>query len=136
MRVASENARFGQPEVNLGLIPGYAGTQRIFQLIGKGKGLELLLTGDPIKAEEALVLGLVNHVVKQEDLRAKCLEIAEKIKSKSPYAISKVIECANAHYQSAQPGFQKEITEFGQSFSTSDFKEGTTAFIEKRRASF
>lgn len=136
LRIASENARFGQPEVNLGLIPGYAGTQRLLQLVGKGKGLELLLTGDAIKAEEAVNLGLVNYVVPQEQLMEKCLEIVEKIKTKSPNAIARVIECVNEHYAAGKDGFEKEITEFGNCFGTADFKEGTVAFLEKRKAQF
>jgi len=136
IRVASENAKFGQPEVNLGLIPGYAGTQRLIQLVGKGKALELLLTGDIINATEALHLGLVNHVVTLEQLMQKCSEIADKIKSKAPLAISKTIACVNAHFEATHTGFEMEVTEFGASFGTKDFKEGTQAFLNKRNPLF
>jgi enoyl-CoA hydratase len=136
LRIASENARFGQPEVNLGVPPGYGGTQRLIQLIGKGKALELLLTADMIKAPEALQLGLVNAVVPQEELLNTCKVLLEKIKSKSPMALSKVIECVNAYYTEGLDGMKTEIEVFGKSFETSDFKEGTSAFLEKRTANF
>jgi len=136
MRVASEGARFGQPEVNLGIIPGYGGTQRLIQLIGKGKAFELLMTADMVKADQALQLGLVNHVVTQEQLIEKCFEILGKIYSKGPIAIAKTIKCANAYFDGSQNGFELEIEEFGSCFETSDFREGTTAFVEKRNAEF
>lgn len=136
IRVASSNARFGQPEVNLGVIPGYAGTQRLVQLIGKGKATELLLTGDAIKADEALSLGLVNYVVEQADLINKCKEILEKIAQKSPMAIAKTISCINAHFEDGVDGFNYEVKEFGSCFTTPEFKEGTSAFLEKRKANF
>jgi enoyl-CoA hydratase len=136
IRVASENAKFGQPEVNLGIIPGYAGTQRLIQLIGKGKALELLMTADVISAAEALNLGLVNHVVALDELMNKCVEILNKIKAKSPVAIAHVIDCVNAHHSKDKPGFDREVQLFGESFNTNDFKEGTTAFMEKRKAEF
>ncbi len=136
IRVAAENAKFGQPEVNLGIIPGYAGTQRLAQLVGKGKALELLMTADVIGAAEAKELGLVNHVVPADQLLAKCNEILDKIKSKSPMAIAKVIDCVNTQYHKDKPGFDREVELFGQCFSTDDFKEGTTAFMEKRKPSF
>lgn len=136
MRIASENARFGQPEVNLGVPPGYGGTQRLIQLIGKGKATQLLLTADAIGANEALEYGLVNEVLPQEDLLPRCQEILGKIGSKSPLAISKVIRCINAHFSHEQNGFDTEIQEFGHAFGTSDFKEGTDAFLNKRKASF
>lgn len=136
MRVASENARFGQPEVNLGLIPGYGGTQRLIQLIGKGKALELLMTADMIKANEALQLGLANHVVGAEELLPKCTEILQKIATKAPLAIAKVIECGNAYFTDGVNGLQYEIDRFGDCCATEDFMEGAKAFVEKRKAEF
>lgn len=136
LRIAATNAKFGQPEVNLGLIPGYAGTQRLVQLIGKGKALELLMTADMIGAEEAHRLGLVNHVVAPEELIAKATEILKKIGTKAPLAIAAVIRCVNSHYQFDENGFDTEIREFGGCFATEDFKEGTEAFLGKRKAAF
>lgn len=136
LRIASENARFGQPEVNLGLVPGYAGTQRLVQLVGKGKALELLMTGDAIKADEAKALGLVNHVVPQDQLFAKCHEILDKVKDKSPLAIENVIKLVNAYNDKTVDGFAEEMTHFGNSFGTKDFKEGVDAFLNKRKAAF
>ncbi len=136
LRVASENARFGQPEVNLGIIPGYGGTQRLIQLIGKTKALELLMTADMIKAPQALDLGLVNYVVPQEELIAKSQEISQKIYSKSPKAIAKIIKCVNAYFDGPTDGFEFEIEAFGSCCNTPDFIEGTSAFIEKRKADF
>lgn len=136
IRVASDNARFGQPEVNLGLIPGYAGTQRLVQLVGKGKALELLMTGDAINAHEAKSLGLVNHVVAQDELLAKCHEIIEKVKTKAPLAIESVIRLVNNHFDKQEDGFENEIREFGSFFGTRDFKEGVSAFMEKRKPDF
>jgi enoyl-CoA hydratase len=136
LRIVSENAKFGQPEVNLGLIAGYGGTQRLIQYIGKTKATELHMTADMINAEQALNLGLVNYVVPQDQLIAKCLEIIEKIKSKSPKAITGVINSVNAYFENGVNGFDAEITEFGKCFATEDFTEGTTAFLEKRKANF
>jgi enoyl-CoA hydratase len=136
MRIAGENARFGQPEVNLGLIPGYGGTQRMTQLIGKGKAMELMMTGDMLSAEEARALGLVNHVVPQEELIAKCTEIMNKILSKAPLAIGLVIECVNAVYEKDENGFQTEANSFARCCSSEDFVEGTNAFLEKRKPVF
>lgn len=136
LRIASENAKFGQPEVNLGLPPGYGGTQRLIQLVGKGKATEMLLTADAIGANEAHEYGLVNEVVPLDDLMARCQEIVSKIASKSPSAVSKVIECINAHFAEGKDGFLKEIEEFGHAFGTNDFKEGTDAFLNKRKAAF
>lgn len=136
IRVASENAKFGQPEVNLGIIPGYGGTQRLIQLIGKGKAIELLMTADMLSAEEALHYGLVTHVVKKEDLLKKCNEILEKITSKAPTAIGKIVDCVNAYFESGVNGLNFEINAFSSCCGTNDFKEGTTAFLEKRKALF
>jgi enoyl-CoA hydratase len=136
LRVAAENAKFGQPEVNLGIIPGYGGTQRLVQLVGKGKALELLMTGDMIDAQEAHRLGLANHVVPAESLMDKCTEILNKIGTKAPVAIAKVIGCVNAHFNSERDGFGVEMQEFANCMETADFKEGTSAFLEKRKANF
>jgi len=136
MRIASENARFGQPEVNLGIIPGYGGTQRLVQLIGKGRALEMMMTADIIDAQTALQYGLVNHVVPQAELLAKATAIIEKIAAKAPVAIKKVIECVNAFYEVGEDGFKKEIKSFGKLFETEDWKEGVHAFLEKRKANF
>ena len=136
LRLASPNAKFGQPEVNLGVIPGYAGTQRLVQLVGKGKALELLLTGDAISAEEGHRLGLVNHVVEQTELIGKSMEMIDKIATKGPISVSKCIELVNKHLEPSRPGFDLEIIEFGKMFGTEEFKEGTQAFLEKRKAVF
>lgn len=136
IRVAATNARFGQPEVNLGLIPGYGGTQRLVQLAGKGKALELLMTADIINAEEAYRIGLVNHVVAPEELMPKCKEILGKITQKAPLAIAKVIACVDAYFTDGQNGYDTEINLFAECFNTHDFKEGTQAFLSKRKAAF
>ncbi len=136
MRIASETARFGQPEVNLGLIPGYGGTQRLVQLIGKGKALELLMTADMIKAPEALSLGLVNQVVPAEELIPTCEAILRKIMTKAPIAVAKVIASVNAYFEDGVNGLEFEIDQFGECCTTEDFVEGGTAFMEKRPANF
>ena len=136
MRIAGENAKFGQPEVNLGIIPGYGGTQRLIQHIGKGKAIELMMTGDMIGAEEAYRLGLVNHVVPAGEEVAKAKEILHKIISKAPVAISKVIECVNTYFDKNTDGFAFESSEFGATTGTEDFKEGAAAFMERRKAEF
>ncbi|MDX1667501.1 MAG: enoyl-CoA hydratase-related protein [Saprospiraceae bacterium] len=136
LRVATENARFGQPEVNLGIIPGYGGTQRLIQYIGKSKAVELLMTGDQIDAQEAFRLGLVNYVVPSGKAVEKAEELIRKISSKGPVAISKIIETVNAYYQEGVDGFRREVEEFGQTTGTEDFREGARAFIEKRKAEF
>ena len=137
IRIASPNARFGQPEVNLGIIPGYGGTQRLIQFIGKGKALELMMTADMIDANEAYRLGLVNHVVEEGQTVVKAKEIIEKIALKAPLAIQKVIECVNAYFDpGGDAGFFREVVEFGKTSKSDDFKEGAAAFIEKRKANF
>lgn len=136
LRIASDNAKFGQPEVNLGLIAGYGGTQRLTQYIGKSKSMELHMTADMINAEQALQLGLVSYVTTPDQLFPKCIEIIEKIKTKSPKAISGVIRSINSYFNECENGFDTEITEFGKCFATEDFKEGTAAFLEKRKPVF
>jgi enoyl-CoA hydratase len=136
MRVASKNAKMGLPEVSLGVIPGYGGTQRLPQLVGRGKANELIFTAGMITAEEALVWGLVNHVVDQSDLLSTCESIAEKIIKHSPNAIRSAIKAVNAGFSDAKNGFHTEIEEFGKCFGNSEFNEGTTAFIEKRKPNF
>lgn len=136
LRVCSPNAKFGQPEVNLGIIPGYGGTQRLVQLVGKGKALEILMTADLLGAEEALRLGLVNYVVEQSELKTKATEIINKTATKGPRAIASVIECVNAYFDKGKNGFDYEIKSFGTFAGTDEFKEGTSAFLEKRKANF
>lgn len=136
IRVASDNAKMGLPEVSLGVIPGYGGTQRLANLVGKGKAFEMIMTADMISAADALQWGLVNYVTTQESLMAKCDEIAEKIKTRSSSAIASAIKAVNASTTSGINGFLVEIEEFGKCFGTPDFKEGTSAFLEKRKANF
>lgn len=137
IRVAVESAKFGQPEVNLGLIPGYGGTQRLTQLVGKGKALELMMTADTISAQEAKAIGLVNHVVStQAQLTQLAEEILRKILSKAPLAIEMVISCVNAVYNKEEDGYQTEANSFSICCKSEDFKEGTKAFLEKRPAKF
>lgn len=135
-RLASDNARFGQPEVNLGLLPGYGGTQRLVQLIGKGKALELLLSAAMIDANEAKQSGLVNYVTSAEELIPQTKKILEMINSKAPLAIAGCIRTANAVFDESKNGYAMEIEEFGNAFDTEDMVEGTTAFLEKRKAIF
>jgi len=141
-RLCSENAKFGQPEVNLGLIPGYGGTQRLTQLVGKGKSMELQMTASLVDATEALQLGLVNHVTTAESLLERTRDILTVIQSKAPIAVGKIIECVNvavvsdSAYTNGKSGYDKEIEAFGDCFITEDMKEGTTAFLEKRKAAF
>lgn len=134
IRIAGEKALFGQPEVNLGLIPGYGGTQRLIQFIGKGRAMELLMTADMINAQKALEWGLVNHVVEPGQEVDKALEILKKIANKAPVAIDKVINSVNAFFN--LDGFHAEVSNFGTTAQTEDFKEGASAFLEKRKASF
>jgi enoyl-CoA hydratase len=135
-RIASENAKMGLPEVSLGVIPGYGGTQRLPQLIGKGKAMELILTAAMISAHDAKECGLVNHVVAQEELLPLAEKLAAKMMRNSSVAISAAIRAVNAHFEEGVDGYQTEIAEFGDCFGTEDFKEGTTAFLEKRTANF
>lgn len=135
-RIASTNAKMGLPEVTLGVIPGYGGTQRLAQLVGKGRAMELILTASMIDAETAKGYGLVNHVVIQEELLAFTKGIALKIASNSSVAIAKAIASINANYTDGLNGYEIEISNFGACFVTEDFKEGTTAFLEKRKAIF
>ena len=135
-RIASENAKMGLPETSLGVIPGYGGTQRLAQLVGKGRAMEMILTAGMIDADTAKIYGLVNHVVPQEELFSAYMNIATRIMKNSPVAIGKAIEAVNANYISGINGFDVEIKNFGDCFATDDFKEGTTAFLEKRKANF
>lgn len=136
IRVASDNAKLGLPEVSLGVIPGYGGTQRLAQLVGRGKAMEMIMTAGMISAEEAKEWGLVNHVVPQAELLALAEKIAGKICKNSGTAISCAIRAVNANYTDGVNGFEKEIEEFGNCFGTEEFVEGTTAFVEKRPANF
>ena len=135
-RIASENAKMGLPEVSLGVIPGYGGTQRLPQLVGKGKAMEMIMTATMIPADEALNCGLVNHVTTQEELLPLAEKIAGKIMRNSSVAISAAIRAVNANFEDGVNGFDIEIEEFGECFGTNDFKEGTTAFLEKRKPNF
>ncbi len=133
-RLASTNAKFGQPEVNLGLIPGYGGTQRLTILVGKGKSMEMMMTGAMISADEAKIYGLVNYVESPENLLAKTKELVNTILTKSPIAISNVIEAVNFYFN--KKGFDEEAKLFGDVFKSDDKKEGTSAFLEKRKPDF
>lgn len=135
-RLASDNAKFGQPEVNLGLIPGYGGTQRLAQLIGKGKAMELMMTAAMIDANEAKQLGLLNYVTTADELLPKTKELLTTIMTKGPNAVGKVIKAVNAHYDNSVNGYDAEISLFGECFGTDEMKEGVSAFLEKRKAKF
>lgn len=136
MRVAAENAIFSQPEVNLGLIPGYGGTQRLTHLVGKGKAIELITTADMVDAQEAFKIGLLNYVVPVDQLLEKCFEILNKIKNKPPISIALSIEAINTSVNNPENGYQTEAKCFANSTKTKDFTEGTSAFLEKRKANF
>jgi len=136
LRIASETARFGQPEVNLGLIPGYGGTQRLTRYVGKSVAMELLLTADMINASDALKYGLVSKVVSPSELLDYAKAMMHKINSKAPFAVRKTIALVNAYFEDNSDGFKDEIEAFGACAATEDFKEGATAFIEKRKADF
>jgi enoyl-CoA hydratase len=136
IRVASDNAKMGLPEVSLGVIPGYGGTQRLPQLVGKGRAMEMIMTAGMVTAEEAKQFGLVNHVVPQAELIEFCNGIAQKIMNNSPFAIGRAIKAINANYTDGKNGYDVEIKNFGKCFGTEDFNEGTKAFLEKRKAVF
>ncbi len=135
-RLANENAKFGQPEVNLGIIPGYGGTQRLTQLVGKGKAMELMMSAHIIDANEAKQLGLVNHVTTSETLLEHTKNILAIIMSKGPNAVAKIIGAVNAHFDKTKNGFDVEAKLFGECFGTDEMKEGVAAFLEKRKANF
>jgi enoyl-CoA hydratase len=137
IRIATDNAKFGQPEINLGIIPGYGGTQRLTQLVGRGKALELMLTGEQISAQEAKTLGLVNHVVANRDeLMSTANAIMNKIVSKSQIAAANIIKSVNAGFGYEGAGYIAESENFAACTVTGDFKEGVRSFIEKRQPSF
>jgi len=136
IRVASDNARMGLPEVSLGVIPGYGGTQRLAQLVGRGKAMEMVTTAGMITADDAKACGLVNHVTTPEELLPLANKIASKIIKNSPNAVSAAMRAINANYIDGVNGYDKEIEEFGNCFGTPEFVEGTTAFMEKRKAEF
>jgi len=135
-RLASDNAKMGLPEVSLGVIPGYGGTQRLPHLVGKGRAMEMILTAGMINAHQAMEFGLVNHVTSAEDLLPTAQKIAEKIKQNSSMAIANAINAINAGYEEGENGFDAEITAFGKCFGTADFQEGTQAFLAKRKPDF
>lgn len=135
-RVASDNAKMGLPEVSLGVIPGYGGTQRLPQLVGKGRAMEMVMTAGMIDAQTALSYGLVNHVTTLDELLPLCHKIASKIMRNSSVAIAAAIGAINANYKDGINGYQEEIKQFGNCFGTEDFNEGTSAFLEKRKANF
>jgi enoyl-CoA hydratase len=136
MRIASLDSKFGLPEVSLGLIPGYGGTQRLPQLVGKAKAMELTLTGGMVNAEEAQKIGLINYYVEKEELISNCMAIFKKTKSKGPLAISKAISAINAYYNNDEDGYETEYSTFGELLISDECKEGVSAFIEKRKANF
>ncbi len=135
-RIASDNAKMGLPEVSLGVIPGYGGTQRLPQLVGKGRAMEMIMTAGMIDANEALQYNLVNHITTQEELLDFAGKLANKIMRNSLVAISSAIKAINANFEDGVNGFETEIEEFGRCFGTADFQEGTTAFLNKRKAEF
>lgn len=135
-RIASENAKMGLPEVSLGVIPGYGGTQRLPQLVGKGRAMEMIMTAGMIDARQALEYNLVNHVTNQEDLLTLAEQLAQKIMKNSMVAVAGAIKAVNANYEDGVNGYEVEIEQFGEAFGTEDFKEGTSAFLNKRKADF
>lgn len=135
-RYASSNAKMGLPEVSLGVIPGYGGTQRLPRLVGKGRAMEMIMSAQMIDAATALQYGLVNQVVEQDVLLETCYATAKRIMRNSSNAIAEAIGAVNAAYNNQVNGFQEEIEAFGRCFQTPEFVEGTTAFMEKRKANF
>jgi len=136
IRIASANAKMGLPETSLGVIPGYGGTQRLAQIIGKGRAMELILSCQMLPADQALNFGLVTQVVSQEELLPAAAALAQKILKNSPFAIGQAIQAVNAAYEEGLNGFEAEVNGFGTCFGSEDFKEGTQAFLEKRKANF
>jgi enoyl-CoA hydratase len=137
IRLASEKARFGQPEINLGIIPGGGGTQRLTRLVGEGKAMEIILAGEMIDAPTAFNLGLVNHVFSPEELESKTLEMANKIAEKSPIALQMAKEAVKlAARSNLDEGLRREVDLFAICFSTEDKEEGVAAFLEKRKPVF
>lgn len=136
IRIASNNARMGLPETSLGVIPGYGGTQRLAHIIGKGRAMELILTCQMITADQALEFGLITQAVPQEELLSTAASVAQKILNNSPFAMNQAIQAVNAAYDENQNGYDVEINAFGTCFGSEDFKEGTVAFLEKRKANF
>jgi enoyl-CoA hydratase len=136
IRYASENARFGQPEVKLGIIPGYGGTQRLPRLIGIGQAIEYLITGEMMDARQALQYGLVNKVTSPEELMPACKELAGKILQQAPVAIAELLQCVRHSFHKHTDGYETEVRSFGHCIATEDFKEGTLAFFEKRKPVF
>lgn len=136
IRIAADHSKFGQPEVNLGLIPGYGGTQRLVQIIGKGKALELMISANMIDAIEAHQLGLVNHITTAAGLLEETKKLMETILSKGPTAVGKVIEAVNACFDNTKNGYEEEAKLFGECFGTTEMKEGVSAFLEKRKPNF
>ena len=136
VRIFSENARVGLPETSLGVIPGYGGTQRLAQIAGKGRAMQMVLSAEMIDAATALNYGITNKVVPLEELMEAAKKMAKKIIKNSPMAVAKAIQCINANYTSGVDGLAFEVNAFGECFGTPDFKEGTSAFLEKRKADF
>lgn len=136
IRLASENARFGQPEVNLGLIPGYGGTQRLTQLIGKGRAMELMMSGNMLNAADAHRVGLVNHVFTADTLLEESKKLLTTILSKGPNAVGRVIAAVNAAGAPDEAGYKEEVRLFGECFGTPEMQEGVGAFLEKRTPKF
>ncbi len=136
IRIASSTAKMGLPEVSLGLIPGYGGTQRLTQLVGRGRAFEMIMTADMVSAEEAHRIGLVNHVVDPDQLLSKAEELLKKIMTRSPFAVSSAINSVNAGLKDGEDGYAIEINEFAKCFGSADFKEGVEAFLSKRKANF
>jgi len=135
LRVATDKSKFGQPEVNLGLIPGYGGTQRLIQFIGKGRAMHMLLSGDMIDANQALEYGLIN-LIAEEDAHESSMQMLKRIIRKGPLALAQIINCVNEYHSFSKSGFELEVDEFGNLFGTEDFKEGVDAFISRRKADF